>query len=69
LRVIASRRRAPLRTGTELLKAHAEIRSDVPTLDSDRYMADDLAAAADLVLTGRLNDSVSAGILPGLRPD
>jgi histidine ammonia-lyase len=58
--------RAPLRTGTELLKAHAAIRAAVPTLDADRYMAGDLAAAAGLVSSGALNASVSAGILPSL---
>ena len=61
--------RAPLRTGTELLKAHATIRAAVPALEVDRYMADDLAAAADLVLSGRLNASVAPGILPELRGD
>jgi hypothetical protein len=30
-------------------------------------MADDLAAACDLVLSGGLNASVSTGILPDLR--
>ncbi|MFI0843575.1 histidine ammonia-lyase [Mesorhizobium sp. IMUNJ 23232] len=58
--------RAPLRTGTELLKAHAAIRAAVPDLEVDRFMADDLAAGAELVLSGRLDASVSAGILPGL---
>nr|WP_295464174.1 histidine ammonia-lyase [Mesorhizobium sp.] len=58
--------RAPLRTGTELLKAHAAIRAAVPTLEVDRYMAGDLAVAADLVTSGALNASVSAGVLPGL---
>ncbi len=58
--------RAPLRTGTELLKAHAALRSVVPTLEVDRYMAGDLVAGAELVASGRLNASVSAGILPEL---
>ncbi|MBL8581830.1 MAG: histidine ammonia-lyase [Rhizobiaceae bacterium] len=58
--------RAPLKTSAELLRAHAAIRSVVPSLEADRYMADDLAAAAGLVLSGRLNASVSQGILPGL---
>ncbi len=58
--------RAPLKTGTELLKAHAAIRAAVPELEVDRYMAGDLAAAAELVKSGALNASVSAGLLPGL---
>ena len=58
--------RAPLKTGTELLKAHAAVRSVVPTLELDRYMAGDLAAAKEVVMSGRLNASVSDEILPGL---
>jgi len=58
--------RAPLKTGTELMKAHAAIRGVVPTLEVDRYMAGDLAAAAELVKSGALNASVNAGVLPGL---
>jgi histidine ammonia-lyase len=58
--------RAPLKTGTELLKAHAVIRAVVPDLEVDRYMADDLAAGAELVLSGALNASVSSGVLPEL---
>ncbi len=60
--------RAPLATGTELLKAHAAIRAVVPTLEVDRYMAGDLEAAAELVKSGALNASVGAGVLPGLIP-
>ena len=58
--------RAPLKTGAELLKAHAAIRTAVPDLEVDRYMADDLAAGADLVSSGALNASVSDGVLPSL---
>ena len=58
--------RAPLKTGTELLKAHRAIRAVVPTLEVDRYMAGDLEAAAELVRSGALNASVGEGILPGL---
>jgi histidine ammonia-lyase len=58
--------RTPLKTGHELLKAHAAIRAAVPGLEVDRYMADELAAAAELVLSGVLNASVSAGLLPSL---
>jgi histidine ammonia-lyase len=58
--------RAPLKTGRELLKAHAAIRGAVPGLEVDRYMADELAVAAELVLSGTLNASVSPGLLPAL---
>ena len=58
--------RAPLKTGFELLKAHAAIRSVVADLEVDRYLAPDLEAAAELVRSGALNASVSAGLLPEL---
>ena len=58
--------RAPLNTGTQLLKAHAAIRAVVPTLEVDRYMAPDLEAAVELVRNGGLNASVGEGMLPGL---
>ncbi len=58
--------RSPLKTGDELLKAHHAVRQAVPELEVDRYMADDLKAGAELVLSGKLNASVSAGILPSL---
>ncbi|MDX3928640.1 MAG: histidine ammonia-lyase [Shinella sp.] len=58
--------RAPLTTSPELQKAIAAIRAVVPTLEEDRYMANDLRAAADLIATGALGASVSAGILPEL---
>jgi histidine ammonia-lyase len=58
--------RAPLKTGHELLKAYRAVRSVVPELEVDRYMADDLKAGAELVLSGALNASVSAGLLPAL---
>ena len=58
--------RAPLTTSAELTKAHRAIRAVVPTLEVDRYMAGDLEAGAELVKSGALNASISAGILPGL---
>jgi histidine ammonia-lyase len=58
--------RAPLVTSPELRKAIAAIRASVPALDRDRYMAGDLAAAAELVASGGLADAVSPGILPEL---
>jgi histidine ammonia-lyase len=58
--------RAPLVTSPELRNAITAIRAVVPHLDEDRYMAGDLKAAGDLVASGKLNESVSAGILPAL---
>jgi histidine ammonia-lyase len=58
--------RAPLTTSPELLKAVAALRAVVPTLEEDRFMAPDLAAAAALVADGVLVASVSGGLLPGL---
>jgi histidine ammonia-lyase len=58
--------RAPLTTSPELLKAVAALRAVVPTLEEDRFMAPDLAAAAALVADGVLVASVSDGLLPGL---
>lgn len=58
--------RAPLVTSPELIKAVAALRKVVPTLEVDRYMAGDLAAASALIASNTLNESVSAGILPGL---
>jgi histidine ammonia-lyase len=58
--------RAPLKTSRELQAALAAVRAVSPTLEVDRYMAGDLAAAAELVSGGALNASVSEGLLPGL---
>lgn len=58
--------RAPLKTGTELLKAHAAIRAVVPTLETDRHLQADIAEAAALVGDGRLVAAVSPGLLPSL---
>ncbi|MEP4106057.1 MAG: histidine ammonia-lyase [Nitratireductor sp.] len=60
--------RAPLKTGPELMRTLETIRGVVPTLEVDRFMADDLEAASGLVRSGALNASVSAGILPKLEP-
>ncbi|MFP5078011.1 histidine ammonia-lyase [Rhizobium sp. YIM 134829] len=58
--------RAPLATSPELQKAIGAIRGVVETLETDRYMANDLKAASDLIATGKLNAAVSPGILPRL---
>ncbi|MCL6707617.1 histidine ammonia-lyase [Pseudomonas sp. R2.Fl] len=58
--------RAPLATSPELVRALATIRSTIPSLEEDRYMADDLRAAGELISTGTLAASVSPDILPQL---
>lgn len=58
--------RAPLETGFELQKGKAALRSVVPELDVDRYMAPDIEAAMCLVANGTLTNVISAGILPSL---
>ncbi|URQ75362.1 MAG: histidine ammonia-lyase [Candidatus Ochrobactrum gambitense] len=58
--------REPLTTSPELAKVIAVLRGRVPTLEDDRYMADDLKNAADLVADGALAGAVSSGILPAL---
>ena len=58
--------RAPLITSAELQKAIACVRNMVPSLEEDRYMANDLEAATRLIANGALVGSVSANILPVL---
>ncbi|MDZ4391694.1 histidine ammonia-lyase [Cypionkella sp.] len=57
--------RAPLQTSTPLQAVVARLRQDVATLGDDRYMAPDLAAAANLIATGALAKA-SALTLPTL---
>ncbi len=58
--------RAPLQTGIELIKARTALRSHVPELEVDRYMAPDIEASVRLVADGSLVGAVSPGILPRL---
>lgn len=58
--------RGPLETSIELRKSIATIRATISSLEEDRYMANDLEAAAHLVASASLNNSVSASILPDL---
>jgi histidine ammonia-lyase len=51
--------RAPLVTSKPLQSVLARLRRDVATLGEDRYLAHDLAAAADLIATGALLDAAS----------
>ena len=57
--------RAPLLTSAPLQRVVTRLRATVETLADDRYLAPDLAAAADLIATGALTHA--AGIpLPTL---
>jgi histidine ammonia-lyase len=58
--------RGPLVTSRELQAVIVAIRQRVASLDTDRYMADDLATAAELVGSGALAAAVSPGMLPML---
>jgi histidine ammonia-lyase len=50
--------RAPLKTSATLIKVINELRTVVPTLDSDRFLADDIATAALLISDGNILDAV-----------
>lgn len=58
--------RHPLETSAELKSAIAVLRTKVPTLHEDRYMANDLEAASALIADGSFNASISHGVLPVL---
>ncbi|MAY86867.1 MAG: histidine ammonia-lyase [Pseudooceanicola sp.] len=51
--------RAPLQTSELLSKAIARLRADVPTLKEDRYLAPDIAKAAELAASGALAEAVA----------
>lgn len=50
--------RAPLQTSAPLKAAMATLRSQVPTIKEDRYMAPSIEAAAGMVASGKLTDAV-----------
>jgi histidine ammonia-lyase len=58
--------RGPLETSPELKNAIAVLRAHVPTLEVDRYMANDLASASAIIADGSFVASISANILPAL---
>jgi histidine ammonia-lyase len=60
---------APMISSAPLERVRARLRDRVPMLDHDRYLASDIAAAADLVRSGALASAVGM-CLPGLEgPD
>ena len=62
---------APLRSSERLERVIALLRSEVPPLDDDRYLADDLRAAAAMVSSGRVAAAAGLDALPalGARPE
>jgi histidine ammonia-lyase len=59
--------RAPLVTSAPLARVVSRLRSNVPALAEDRYLADDLEAAARLVASGEVADAAGTD-LPELGP-
>ena len=57
---------APLRSSDRLERAVALLRAVVPPLDHDRYLADDIRAATELVSSGRLVEAAGLEHMPGL---
>jgi len=58
--------RSPLRPSESLQTAVAALRANIPPLDSDRYMAGELATAAQLIASGAIVRAVEAIGLPQL---
>jgi histidine ammonia-lyase len=56
---------APLKSSPPLERVRARLRERVPRLDHDRYLASDIAAAADLVRSGALAAAADVD-LPGI---
>ncbi|MYK57664.1 MAG: histidine ammonia-lyase [Rhodospirillaceae bacterium] len=57
--------RAPLKTSVRLGSAIARLRTVVPPLEEDRYMAPDIEAAVDLARAGALVEAVGPDGMPG----
>jgi len=56
---------APIRSSAPLERVRARLRERVPSLEHDRYLAPDIADAADLVRSGAL--AAAAGVeFPGI---
>ena len=58
--------RQPLKTSESLENVIATLRQTVASLDDDRYMADDIKNAANLVSNGSITESVNNQMLPNL---
>jgi histidine ammonia-lyase len=57
---------APLRSSARLEGVREALRQRVPTLTTDRYLAPDIAAAAELVASGTIIAEAGSEILPAL---
>jgi histidine ammonia-lyase len=57
---------APLASSPPLERVRAVLRRTVPTLEDDRYMAPDMAAAADLIRSGAVIEAAGPDLLPHL---
>ncbi|MDV3457705.1 histidine ammonia-lyase [Sphingomonas sp. HF-S4] len=55
---------APVTSSEAIRAVHAEVRAAVPHLDDDRYFHPDIAAATQIVRSGRLRDIVDAHAIP-----
>jgi histidine ammonia-lyase len=55
---------APLSSSDALEAVRARLRAEVPHLDDDRYMADDIAAALTIVRSGALGDLLTEAGIP-----
>lgn len=60
--------RAPLETSGPLRAVIGRLRADIPAMTQDRYMATDLARAADLVRSGGLVPAAAENFLKEVRP-
>ena len=60
--------RAPLKTSDTLQAVIARLRETVAPLDQDRYLAPDLAEAANLIREGELVGAVASDMLAEVRP-
>lgn len=61
--------RQPLKTSTHLQAIIDVIRSDIPTLEDDRYLAPELEKAALMLAEEKLTQAVGAELLPRLSPN
>ena len=60
--------RAPLKTSASLQAVVARLRQSVPALQQDRFLAPDLAAAAQLIRDATLTDALPPETLAAIRP-
>jgi len=56
--------RTPLKTSPSLARVVTALRASVPRLESDRFLAEDIATAAELVDTGVIADAAGIGEFP-----